>query len=153
MATLTSNAATAGIQPKAAHTGVQTEAFSMTGPTGGAAGDVILACKIPNGAVVLDACIRFGTRSSDQSALNVFLARPGEGSGSALASMGAQLASATGGAVLFRPTAVWQPGYKIPLTDTGVGHSLLKIGFTAGTATTSFSMNGWLTWTMEDAYL
>ncbi len=153
MATLTSNAATAGIQPKGGHVGVQTEIFSMTGPTGGAAGDVILACKIPNGAVVLDACIRFGTRASDQSSLNVFLARPGDGSASSLAVLGTQLASATGGAVLFRPGVVWTPGFKIPLTDTGVGHSLLKVGFVAGTATTSFSMNGWLTWTMEDAYL
>ena len=153
MATLTAVAAQPGVMPKGYQTGVQCELFSSAAMASLAASDVVLGCKIPTGATVLDCAVRMGHRADTQAAINVFVAKVNEGSGTALFSFGQQVLSATGGTVLFRPTtaSLFAPT-KISLSDdAAVQYALLKLSVTAGTTTTSFSFNGYVLYTMDEA--
>lgn len=153
MATFTCSAALPGVQPKGMESGVQCKVFAHAATASAAAGDVVLACKIPHGATVLDAMIRIGHRADTQATANVFLAKVGDGSASAIASMGTQVLSASGAAQLFRPTsaALWAPTRISLSDDAAVQHAMLKISIQAGTTTTSFSCNGYVTYTMDES--
>lgn len=154
MATLTAAAAQPGVQPKGYQTGVQCEVFSSSAMASLAASDVVLCCKIPHGATVLDMAARVGHRADTQATVNFFVAKINEGSGTALFSFGQQVLSATGGTVLFRPTtaSAFIPGTKISLSDdAAVQYALLKISVTAGTTTTSLSFGGYVEFTMDEA--
>lgn len=150
MATFTCSAALPGVQPKAGHVGVQCETFSI-GTATGAAGDVILGCKIPTGATVLDCMIRLHSKADAQTSINVFLAKVGDGSATAIAQLGTQLLSATGGAVMFRPTILWTPTRISLSDDAAIQYAMLKLSFTAGTTTASFSANGYVSFTMDES--
>lgn len=150
MATFTCSTALAGVQPKQIHAGAQATTFLHAATASAAAGDVVLCCKIPNRAMVLDAAIRIGHKADTQATANVFLAKVADGSASAIAQLGTQVLSATGGAVMFRPAATWTPT-RISLSDDAtVQHALLKISVQAGTTTTSFSLAGYVLYTMAD---
>lgn len=151
MATFTCSAALPGVQPKGMESGVQCKVFAHAATASAAAGDVVLACKIPHGATVLDAMIRVGHRADTQATVNVFLAKVGDGSATAIASMGTQVLSATGTAQLFRPLTPWAPTRISLSDDAAVQHALLKISIQAGTTTTSFSCNGYVTYTMDES--
>lgn len=153
MATLTAAAAQPGVMPKGYQTGVQCELFSSAAMASLAASDVVLCCKIPTGATVLDMACRVGHKADTQATVNFFVAKINEGSGTALFSFGQQVLSATGGTVLFRPTtaSLFIPGTKITLSDdAAVQYALLKISVTAGTTTTSLSFGGFVTFTMDE---
>lgn len=152
MATFTCSAALPGVQPKALHEGEQCKVFSHAATASAAAGDVVLCCKIPNRAIVLDASIRIGHKADTQATANVFLAKVGDGSATAIASMGTQVLSATGASVLFRPTSasLWAPTRISLSDDSAVQYAMLKISIQAGTTTTSFSCNGYVTYTMDE---
>lgn len=154
MATLTAAAAQPGVQPKGYQTGVQVECFSSGGMASLAASDVVLCCKVPNGATIIDMLARVGHKADTQATVNFFVAKASDGSASALFTFGSQVLSATGGTVLFRPTtaSAFIPGTKISLSDdAAVQYALLKISVTAGTTTTSMSFGGCVTFTMDEA--
>jgi hypothetical protein len=153
MATITSSAATVGAPAKGYQTGVQCGKVLFAGGTSGAAGDVILGCKIPNGATVIDLVARVGHKADTQATLHIFVAKDGDGSATAIVDMGTQVLSATGGSVLFRPTtaSLFAPT-KISLSDdAAVQYALLKVSIQAGTTTSSFSVNGFVMYTMDEA--
>lgn len=149
--TYTAAPAQPGVQPKGGHIGVQTEVFAFNGTALISAGDVVLACKIPNFATVLDCGIRLFLKDDTQATVNVFVAKVNDGSASAIFTMGSQLLSSTGGAVMFRPTGTFQGPTRISLSDdAAVQYALLKFGIAAGSSTTSFSCNGWVTYAMDE---
>lgn len=149
--TYTAAPAQPGVQPKGGHIGVQTEVFSYQGTASVSAGDVILACKIPNFATVLDCAIKLAFKADTQATVNVFVARNNEGSASALFSFGSQALSATGGSTMFRPAAAFAGPQRISLSDdAGVQFALLKFGVAAGTSTVSFSAAGYVTYAMDE---
>lgn len=155
MATLTASTAQPGVMPKQGHIGVQSEVFISTGMASLAASDVVLCCKIPHGATVLDMAARVAHKADTQATVNFFVAKANEGSGTALFSFGQQVLSATGGTVLFRPTTAsgFAPGTRISLSDdAAVQYALLKISVTAGTTTTSMSFNGYVMYTMDEPW-
>lgn len=154
MATLTAAAAQPGVSPKGYQTGVQCELFSSAAMASLAASDVVLGCKIPTGATILDMACRVGHKADTQATVNFFVAKVNDGPGTAIATFGSQVLSATGGTVLFRPTtaSLFSPGTKISLSDdAAVQYALLKISVTAGTTTTSMSFNGYVLFTMDEA--
>lgn len=150
MATFTCSTALGGVQPKQLHIGAQATTFIRPDAASAAAGDVVLCCKIPNRAMVLDCAIRMGHRADTQATANVFLAKVGDGSASAIASMGTQVLSATGGAQMFRPSTAWTPTRISLSDDAAVQYAMLKISVQAGTTTTSFSLAGYVLYTMGD---
>ena len=152
MATITCNAALPGVQPKGYQTGVQSEFFATPTVFTAAANDVVLACKIPNKATVLDCCIRLHDKADTASVYNVFVAKAGDGSASAVFQLASQQVSSTGGAVMIRPTNVFFPGTKLSLSDdAAVQYAFIKIAKTSGTTTASVSLTGWVSWTMDEA--
>lgn len=151
MATFTCSSALPGVMPKQGHIGVQARTFLHAATASAAAGDVVLCAKIPAGATVLDAAIRVGHRADTQATVNVFLAKIGDGSATAIASMGTQVLSATGGSALFRPGASWAPTLVSLSDDATLQYAFLKISIQAGTTTTSFSCNGYVTYIMDQA--
>lgn len=151
MTTFTASSAQSGVAPKQAHVGVQSKTFA-SGALTMAASDVVLLCKIPAGATVLDAMVRMHHKADTQATANVFLAKINEGSGTAIASMGQQLLSATGGAVMFRPTTTWPGPTLVSLSDdASLQYALLKLSLTAGTTTASFSFAGYVTYINDQA--
>lgn len=150
MATFTCSTALAGVQAKQIHEGAQATSFVHTGTTSAAAGDVVLCCKIPDRARVLDAAVRIGHKADTQATANVFLAKVGDGSASAIASMGTQVLSATGGAQMFRPSTAWTPTRISLSDDAALQYAMLKVSIQAGTTTTSFSLAGYVLYTMSD---
>jgi hypothetical protein len=155
MATLTAAAAQPGVMPKGYQTGVQCEIFSSDAMASLAASDVVLCCKIPNGATVLGMGARVGHNADTQATIGFFVAKANEGSGTALFTFGSTGAiSKTSGSVLFAPTAAgnFVPGTKISLSDdAAVQYALLKISVTAGSTTTSMSFRGYVMYTMDEA--
>jgi len=150
MATFTCSAALPGVQPKMAHTGVQAKTFFHAATASAAAGDVVLGCKIPSGATVLDCAVRVGHRADTQATANIFVAKVGDGSGTAIFQLATQVLSATGGTVLVRPNAAWAPT-KISLSDdAAIQYAMLKVSIQAGTTTTSFSLNGYVSYIMDE---
>lgn len=150
MATVTCSTALPGVQPKQQYTGMQSVAFNLDASASVAAGDVVLVAKIPNRAMVLDAAIRLGHRADTQATANVFLAKVGDGSATAIAQLGTQVLSATGGAVMFRPGSTWEPTRISLSDDAAVQHAMLKISVQAGTTTTSFSLAGYVSYAMDE---
>lgn len=150
MTTVTCSAALPSVQPKQHPTGAVTKYFTRADVASLAAGDVVLCCKLPNRALVLDAAIRMGHRADTQATANVFLAKDSNGSASAIASLGTQVLSATGGAQMFRPSTAWTPTRISLSDDAAVQHALLKISVQAGTTTTSFSLAGYILYTMDE---
>lgn len=150
MATFTCSTALAGVQPKQIHAGAQATTFVHAATTSAAAGDVVLCCKIPNRAMVLDCAIRIGHKADTQATANIFLAKVGDGSASAIASMGTQVLSATGGAQMFRPSTAFTPTRISLSDDASVQYAMLKVSVQAGTTTTSFSLGGYVLYTMAD---
>lgn len=152
MATVTCNAALSGVQPKAYQTGVQSEFFATAAAFSAAAGDVVLACKLPNKATILDCCIRLHDKADTASVYNVFVAKVGDGSASAAFQLATQQVSSTGGAVMVRPTNVFFPGTKVSLSDdAAVQYAMLKISKTSGTTTASVTIAGWVSYTMDES--
>lgn len=150
MATFTCSAALPGVAPKQVHVGAISKVFNRPDVASAAAGDVVLCCKIPNRAMVLDCAIRMGHRADTQATANVFLAKDSDGSATAIAQMGTQVLSATGGAVMFRPSTTWTPTRISLSDDAAVQYALLKVSVQAGTTTTSFSMAGYVLYSMDD---
>lgn len=150
MATFTCSTALAGVQPKQIHAGAQATTFLHAATASAAAGDVVLCCKLPNRAMVLDCAIRIGHKADTQATANVFLAKVGDGSASAIASMGTQVLSATGGAAMFRATSAFSPTRISLSDDASVQYAMLKVSIQAGTTTTSFSLAGYVLYTMAD---
>lgn len=150
MATFTSSAALPGVQPKNVYVGMISKTFNNAGVASTAANDVHLCCKLPNRAMILDAAIRIGHRADTQATVNVFLAKDGDGSASAIASMGTQVLSATGGAQMFRPSTAWVPTRISLSDDAAVQHAWLKLSIQAGTTTTSFTFGGYISYSMDD---
>lgn len=148
MATITTSSALPGVQPKA-HIHNCTVSFNLDASASAAAGDVVLCAKIPNRAMVLDAAIRVGHRADTQATANIFLAKDGDGSATAIAQLGTQVLSATGGAVMFRPGSTWEPTRVSLSDDAAVQHAWLKVSIQAGTTTTSFSLAGYILYTMD----
>ena len=150
MATVTCSAALPGVSAKQHPTGAITKYFTRADVASLAAGDVVLCCKLPDRAMILDCAIRMGHRADTQATANVFLAKSGDGSASAIASMGTQVLSATGGAQMFRPSTAWVPTRISLSDDAAVQHALLKVSVQAGTTTTSFSLAGYILYSMDD---
>ena len=150
MATVTCSAALPGVQPKNVYKGVNAKTFVRADVVSLAAGDVVLCCKIPNRAMVLDAAIRLGHNADTQATANIFLAKDGNGSATAIAQLGTQVLSATGGAVMFRPGSTWTPTRISLSDDAAVQHAFLKVSVQAGTTTTSFSLAGWISYAMDE---
>lgn len=152
MATFTCNAALPGVQPKGYQTGVQTEVFATAAAISPAASDVILACKIPNGATILDCAVRIHDKADTASVYNIFIAKVGDGSGTAIMQLATATLSSTGGASLIRPTSVFFPGTKVSLSDdAAVQYAMLKVSKTSGTTTASVTLAGQITFTMDEA--
>lgn len=151
MATFTCNAALPGVQPKGYQTGVQCETFNY-GAASAAASDVFLGCKIPNKATVLDCLIRIHDKADTASVYNVFLAKSGDGSGTAIAQLATATVSSTGGASMVRATNVFFPGTRISLSDdAAVQFAYLKVSKTSGTTTASVSLQGVVYYTMDES--
>lgn len=150
MATFTCSAALPGVQAKQVHAGVNSVTFNRPDVASAAAGDVFLCAKIPNRAMVLDAAIRMGHRADTQATANIILAKSGDGSASSVAQLGTQVMSATGGAVMFRPSTTWTPTRISLSDDAAVQYALLKISLQAGSTTTSYSFSGYLLYTMDE---
>lgn len=153
MATITCNAALPGVSPKGYQTGVQSEFFTtpLAGGFSAAASDVVLCCKIPTGATILDCLIRLHDKADTASVYNVFVAKVNEGSGTAIFQLATTTVSSTGGAVMVKPTNVFFPGTKISLSDdAAVQYAVLKISKTSGTTTASVSLAGWVSYTMDE---
>lgn len=152
MATFTCNSALAGVPPKGYQTGVQCETFVTAAAISPAASDVILACKIPNGATILDCAIRIHDKADTASVYNFFIAKVGDGSATAIMQLATATVSSTGGAALVRPTNVFFPGTKISLSDdAAVQYALLKVSKTSGTTTASVTMAGQVTFSLDKA--
>lgn len=152
MATVTCNAALPGVQPKGYQTGVQSESFQTAAVFSAAAGDVVLACKVPNKATLLDCCIRIHDKADTASVYNVFVAKVGDGSASAIFQLASQQVSSSGGAFMVRPTNVFFPGTKLSLSDdAAIQYAMVKISKTSGTTTASVSIAGWVSWTLDEA--
>jgi len=150
--TLTCSAAQPGVQPRANYEGVTYAYFKHTGTTALSASDVVLLCKIPTKATVLDCMIRVGHKADTQATVSFFLATDGNGSASSIASFGTQVLSATGGSVLFRPTtaSLWAPTRISVSDDAALQYAFVKSGIAAGTVTTSYSVNGYVLYTMNE---
>jgi hypothetical protein len=152
MATITCNAALPGVQPKGYQTGMQVETFTTAATFSAAASDVVLCCKVPNGATLLDCAVRIHDKADTASVYNIFIAKVGDGSGTAVMQLATATVSSTGGAALIRPTNVFFPGTKLSLSDdAAVQYALVKVSKTSGTTTASVSMAGWVSWTMDEA--
>lgn len=149
MATFTCSAALPGVQPRGGHIGVQAKTFFHAATASAAAGDVVLGCKIPTGATVLDCAVRIGHKADTQATASVFIAKVGDGSTTVIVMMSTQVLSATGGTVLVRPNASWAPNRISLSDDAAIQYAMLKIGISAGTTTTSFSINGWVSYQMD----
>jgi len=151
--TYTAAPAQPGVQPKGAHTGVQTEVFSYQGTAAISAGDVVLLCKIPNFATVLDCAIKLATKNdTTASVLTVFIAKVNDGAASAISTFGTSGTTTTAGSVMFRPANAFSGPFRISLSDdAGVQYALLKMSVTTlATSTTSFSANGYVTYAMDE---
>lgn len=149
MATFTCSAALPGVQPKAYQTGMQAKTFLHAATASAAAGDVVLGCKIPNGAMVLDCAIRIGHKADTQATANIFIAKVGDGSATVIVQMATQVLSATGGTVLVRPNASWAPTFISLSDDATFDYAFLKVSIQAGTTTTSFSLAGYVSYMMD----
>ena len=152
MAVVTVTAAAGIPLPKAHHVGVQALHFQYEGggTSIGTPGDTIILGKLPNKGTVLDMASRVDTNADTSSAVVFFITKGNPASETTtLAILGTISNSATLGAVMFRPGAVWAP-YKVSLSDDdGTQYALLKVRFAAGTATTSMSMDGYITFAMN----
>lgn len=151
-ATFTCSAAQPGVQPRANYEGVTYAYFKHAGTAQISASDVVLLCKIPTKATVLDCMIRCGHNADTQATVSFFLAKDGDGSASSIANFGTQVLSKTGGTALFRPTAasLWAPTRISVSDDAAVQFAYVKSGVSAGTVTTSYSINGFVLYTMNE---
>lgn len=149
-ATFTCSAANAGVQPRANYEGVTYAYFKHAATASISASDVVLLCKIPTMATVLDCMIRCGHNADTQATVSFFLAKVGDSSATAIASFGTQALSKTGGTVLFRPSAAWAPTRISVSDDAAFQYVFLKSGVSAGTVTTSYSLNGYILYTMNE---
>ena len=149
MATFTCSAALPGVQPKAYQTGVIAKTFLHAATASAAAGDVVLGCKIPHGAMVIDCAVRVGHKADTQATANIFIAKVGDGSATAIVQMATQVLSATGGTVLVRPNAAWAPTRISLSDDAAIQYAMLKVSIQAGTTTTSFSLAGYVSYMMD----
>jgi hypothetical protein len=139
--------------PKQIEVGVVNKTFTHAGTASAAAGDIVLGCKIPTGATVLDMLCRVGHKADTQATAHFFVAKVGDGSATTVVEFGTQVLSATGGTVLFRPTtaSLFAPT-KISLSDdAAVQYAMLKVSIQAGTTTTSFSLAGVVLYTMDES--
>lgn len=150
MTTVTCSAALPGAPVKNVHVGAISKVFNRPDVASLAAGDVVLCCKLPNRAMILDCAIRMGHRADTQATANIFLAKDSDGSASSIAQLGTQVLSATGGAQMFRPSTTWTPTRISLSDDAAVQHAFLKISVQAGTTTTSFSLAGYILYSMDD---
>ena len=150
MTTVTCSAALPGVQPKNVYKGMNSKAFIRADVVSLAAGDVVLCCKIPNRAMVLDAAIRVGHRADTQATVNFFLAKDSDGSATAIAQLGTQVLSATGGAQMFRPSTTWTPTRISLSDDAAIQHVFLKASVQAGTTTTSMTLAGYISYAMDE---
>lgn len=152
MAVVTVTAASALPLPKAHHVGVQALHFSFDGGATavGTPGDTVVLGKLPNKATVLDAAARVHSLA-DTAASHVFFITKGKPASetTTLAVLGTISNSATLGAVMFRPTAAFAP-FKVSLSDDdGTQYALLKMRWAVGTATVSFSCDGYISFAMN----
>lgn len=138
MTTFTSSLATAGAQAKRLHSGSQTVRVRYNSGTGATLSDIILLCKLPNGAMVTDVQGTFGTGSTD-SVLK--LGWVGSDSGSATA-FGTHTSSSTDGLTNFNITGEDIAPVHISFTDsTGSGVAYLYGTCSAGSFSASFSID------------
>lgn len=153
MAVVTITAASAIPLPKQHHIGVQALHFQYAagGTAIGTAGDTVILGKLPHQATILDVAARLGTKADTVATLVFFITKGKTASAtSTLAVIGTQSTSSTGGTMFFRPGATTELPMVVSLSDDdAIQYALLKVRFAAGTATVSFSIDGYITFAMN----
>lgn len=149
----TYTAATAFNSPHAPHTGVQAQLFRYSsGSTQiGTSSDVVILCKIPNDATLLDVRARVVARNDGGAELRVYLthAEP-RSQTSTLAVLGSLSVSVTVGTLQFTPSPGFAP-FRLSITDAyALQYAWLKIMWiNAASATASFSIDGYVMYAMN----
>lgn len=158
MAAVTVTVSAALGQPKGHHVGVQalrfTKAFGAT--AFGTIGDTLVLGKIPNRATVLDCMSRFQAKAATGAATLCWFITKGnpDSDTSTLAVLGS-LTTSNDVELTFRPGVGTGNGsnglpFQVSLSDDdGVQYALLKVRFVAGTETTSFAIDGWVSFAMN----
>lgn len=152
MATFTATPAMLGYPVRVSDTGLIVQSWEYQGIGNTAPGDVILCCKIPNGATIIDAAVRIGHKADTQATVQLYVNSVGQSTISTIVNMGAFAGSATAQGLLRPVTAGtgWRVK-KVELSEAGGGapYALFKVSYSTGTTTTSFSMNGWVSYAMD----
>jgi hypothetical protein len=153
MAVVTITAAAAVAPPKQHHVGVQSLHFQYAaGATAiGTVGDTLILAKLPHQATILDMAARLGQKADTAASLIFFITKGKTASETTtLAIIGTISDSATAGTVHFRPGATTELPYVVSLSDDdAIQYALLKVRFAVGTATASFSIDGWINFAMN----
>lgn len=148
----TYTAATAVPQPRAPHTGLQAAVFRYSsGQTMiGTSSDVVVLCKIPNTATVLDMRARVVSRNDGGGELRMYLTHGKTASETTtLAVISSLSVSVTVGTLRMEPAAGFAP-FRLSITDaTSIQYAWLKIMWLNSTATASFSIDGYITYAMN----
>lgn len=153
MPVVTVTAAAAVPLPKQHHVGVQALHFQYAaGATAiGTVGDVVILGKLPHQATILDMACRLGQKADTAASIIFFVTKGNTASPtSTLAVIGTISNSATGGTVHFRPGATTELPFVVSLSDDdAIKYAILKARFAVGTATASFSIDGWISFAMN----
>lgn len=132
--------------PSEPHTGVIAAHFQFSGGDEliGIDDDVILLCRLPSRALVLDVQARVNVRC-DQGELRLFITRDGASSTATLASVGSLSVSVLGSPLRFASSNGFAP-FRLSFTQSsGLGQFAgLKAKLLNSSATASFSIDGYV---------
>lgn len=153
MAAVTTTTAAGVPLPKAHHIGVQALHFQYASGAGtfGTIGDTLVLGKLPNHATVLDVMAHLGSKADTVATMVFFITKGKTASDTTtLAVIGTVSASSTGGTVTFRPGATTELPHIVSLSDDdGIQYAVLKMRCAAGTASVSFSLDGYITFALN----
>lgn len=147
----TFTASTATSSARAPHTGIQAKVFRFSGGSTpvGSTGDVVVLSKVPNSATIFDVQARVNTRNDTGGELRVYLTRAGQSETVTLASIGSLSVSVLGSPLRFTSANGFAP-FRLSITDAqALQYAWLKCQFLNGTATASFSIDGYIFYAMN----
>lgn len=147
----TFTASTATSSARSPHTGIQAKVFRFSGGSTpvGSTGDVIVLSKIPNAATVFDVQARVNTRNDSGGELRLYLTRAGRSETGTLAGVGSLSISTLASPLRFTSANGFAP-FRLSITDAeALQFAWLKCQFLNGTATASFSIDGYIFYAMN----
>jgi hypothetical protein len=106
-------------------------------------------CRVPNTATLFDVQARVNVRNDTGGELRIYLTRAGRSETTTLASIGSLSVSVLGSPLRFASANGFAP-FRLSITDAeALQYAWLKCQFLNGTATASFSIDGYIFYAMN----